>query len=243
MTKHDIELDLAPHIDPTWTEAFILEARLREVPGKVIGDALGEVDDHCTSSGETAEEAFGPARHYAAAVAAGSEPVAGPNVNWVLAPTFLQVAGVLVGLDGVTGLVRDDAHPLSWGTFAVGLLAPIVARVFSWALRFLVHRPVLGALCLGALFALVMLGAVLLGRLDAPRVGLHAWTVLFLGVGILLLGTAADLWASRLPSVHDPLVVAGATPSDVRPRIRLMNFYGVLCFAVGAGVIMLVGTP
>ena len=73
MHKYDLELELAPNINPQWTEDFILESRLRDVPGKVIGQALGEVNDHCTASGETPQEAFGAAKEYARELSNGQE--------------------------------------------------------------------------------------------------------------------------------------------------------------------------
>ena len=49
----------APHVDPEWTNAFIVEARLANLNGTTIGDALAEIDAHVVSSGESAKAAFG----------------------------------------------------------------------------------------------------------------------------------------------------------------------------------------
>lgn len=65
MADHSFEQRLAPHVNPAWSEAFILEARLRGVLGTVIGDALAEVDAHVVDSGQSAEEAFGDPKDYA----------------------------------------------------------------------------------------------------------------------------------------------------------------------------------
>ena len=60
---------LAPHLERAWREDFIVELRLRGVPGDVIGDALVTADTHVQESGESAGEAFGDARTYAKEIA------------------------------------------------------------------------------------------------------------------------------------------------------------------------------
>lgn len=54
--------------DETWIELFILELRMRRVPGAAIGDAVASVRELLADSGESAEEAFGPVREYAASL-------------------------------------------------------------------------------------------------------------------------------------------------------------------------------
>lgn len=51
--------------DDTWIDLFIIELRLRRVPGSAIGDAVASVRELLTDSGQSAEEAFGSAREYA----------------------------------------------------------------------------------------------------------------------------------------------------------------------------------
>ncbi|WP_162903665.1 hypothetical protein [Leucobacter sp. wl10] len=54
--------------DKTWIDLFIVELRMRRVPGPVIGDAVASVRELLADSGQSAEEAFGPAREYAASL-------------------------------------------------------------------------------------------------------------------------------------------------------------------------------
>lgn len=110
---------LAPDIDPRWAEEFILTARLEEIPGDVIGDALGEVNDHCRSANESALEAFGPARDYVEQIAADVEKVKSPSILILLGPAFLQIVGVVLCLQGVYGLASGTSHSLDWATVAV----------------------------------------------------------------------------------------------------------------------------
>ena len=56
-----METDLAPHVEPTWAEDFVVELRLLGVAGEAIEAALSEVESHCGESAETAEQAFGDA--------------------------------------------------------------------------------------------------------------------------------------------------------------------------------------
>lgn len=54
--------------DKTWIDLFTLELRMRRVPGPVIGDAVASVRELLADSGQSAEEAFGSAREYAASL-------------------------------------------------------------------------------------------------------------------------------------------------------------------------------
>ena len=54
--------------DKTWIDLFIVELRMRRVPGPVIGDAVASVRELLADSGQSAEEAFGSAREYAASL-------------------------------------------------------------------------------------------------------------------------------------------------------------------------------
>lgn len=66
--------------DKTWIELFTIELRLRNVPGAAIGDAVASVQELLADSGQSAEEAFGPAREYAASL---DLPVLNPRAQAV----------------------------------------------------------------------------------------------------------------------------------------------------------------
>ena len=63
--RYALEREVAPHVEPEWAEAVLLELRLLGVDGTRIGAALAEVDSHCVESGQTAEESFGDPVAYA----------------------------------------------------------------------------------------------------------------------------------------------------------------------------------
>ncbi|NOJ60205.1 hypothetical protein [Arthrobacter sp. 260] len=48
-----------------WLEDFIVELRLRDVPGDLIGDAVSTVEAHLQDTGESPIDAFGPPDEYA----------------------------------------------------------------------------------------------------------------------------------------------------------------------------------
>lgn len=49
-----------------WRDELIYQLRLKDVSGNEIGNILCEVEEHIADTRETPEEAFGPAREYAA---------------------------------------------------------------------------------------------------------------------------------------------------------------------------------
>ena len=51
-----------------WTEEFSHELRLRQVSGEDIDEALSTVDEHLNDSGQSASDAFGNPRDYAASL-------------------------------------------------------------------------------------------------------------------------------------------------------------------------------
>ena len=134
----------APHVDPEWTNAFIAEARLANLNGTTIGDALAEIDTHVVSSGESAKAAFGDPRSYAQALAtsAGASPTS--TVGAVTAPAA-QTIGVILSVRA-SALLRAVTHTKSmpWVMFVTALwfgalvvpplvLTRVVGQLPAWA--------------------------------------------------------------------------------------------------------------
>ena len=63
------------HLLDPWRDNFVIALKLRNISGSQIGDALAQVDAHCTDSGEAPEEAFGDPVAYATHVAEQVRPV------------------------------------------------------------------------------------------------------------------------------------------------------------------------
>lgn len=157
---------MAPHVDHTWAEAFVIEQRLLGVSGEQIGDALVTVESHVAESGETAGAAFGEAREYARQVAA----VHGSSAVTIDSRT---VVGSMLGLVAIALIPRalgdwldGRAVSVSVGDLVIlGLLAALCLVLYTASrpvIRFLVDHwwaglliaPVLIAVFVGALLAL-----------------------------------------------------------------------------------------
>lgn len=80
--------------DKTWIDEFIFELRMRRVPGAKIGDAVASVRELIADTGQSAEEAFGAAREYAASL---DLPVMSRRRE-SLKTVFLPVLGLFVFL-------------------------------------------------------------------------------------------------------------------------------------------------
>jgi len=87
---------VAPHVDPQWTEMFILTLKLRGAAGAQISDCLAEVDDHVAVCGLSVEEVFGSAEDYAKSL---NLPVAPGNE---VSEIYRVVVVSLVGFVGMT---------------------------------------------------------------------------------------------------------------------------------------------
>lgn len=125
-------------VDDAWREAFVLELRMREVAGTVIGEALAEVEAHCADSGQTPQEAFGDPVRYAARRASGT---AGPAALWrtALRAWWIQTAAI-VGAQGlwigITGVLDRGTAPIQLGDVLTPvLLPPLLAVILAVTLR------------------------------------------------------------------------------------------------------------
>lgn len=156
---------LAPHVDRTWLDAFVVELRLRDVPGTRIGDALAEVDAHCADSGEQAAEAFGDPVAYARSLDLPAAPGAAGEVRRVVAGVATQVAGLLLLPATAAAVARGNEVAITGGTLLASVLAVAVvsglALAPGGALRLVLGRPVVTWACLTAITVAVALPALL----------------------------------------------------------------------------------
>ncbi len=137
MTEHDTPVGrgphrLAPSADPRWVDAFVVELRLLEVPGPLIGDHLATVEEHLAETGEDVHEAFGDPRGYARALGP-----AGPRSPAVDRDT---VRGAVLGLLGIVLLPLAAAASLAGRDVEVTPGGLVVALLLALGLLALVHR-------------------------------------------------------------------------------------------------------
>lgn len=231
---------IAPDVDPRWVDAFVLEARLRDVPGDRIGDALAEVGAHCRDSGEPADVGFGDPTAYARAVA---ETFPTPRPSWLphLAPLVVEITGMVVVITAVGELARGRDVTVTWGLLAMLAVlvagCGVVALLGGRLLELIVRRPVVAAVGLGAAATAVLVPAALLLQIDAPVAVAPAPVALAGGVLLLAAGIAADVTLARRGRTADPVVGPGeqATPRRAAPLLPLtvLAWTAIGCVVVG----------
>ena len=143
-----------------WCDDFVLELRMRDVPGGVIGDHLAEVETHCTEAGRSPLESFGDPTQYARELAeqTTSPRVSGPWPVAVLAAA--QVLSLIVGTGAAASWA--DGEQLSYNAVQLAGVGLVVGVLLSLPLLLglLVRRPWSVGL---PVFLLGILGGVVAG--------------------------------------------------------------------------------
>jgi hypothetical protein len=183
-----------------WCGDFVLELRLRDVPGPVIGDRLAEVEGHCAETGEAPAEAFGDPTDYAARLDHDSAPDRQQGVWTVTAAAAAQVLAMLVGTSAVPAWARGEALTYNLGQVVCLGLVVLVLLSLPLLLRPMLRRPwTIG----GPLVAVVLLGAgsaALSGRADLPTVAQPPAPAVVVGLFVAVLVLA---WVSYRALVRD----------------------------------------
>lgn len=201
--------DLAPHVETTWAEAFVLELRLRDVPGDVIGDVLSEVESHVVDSGTPAHEAFGDPVRYAAEVAETAARPA-PDTLREAVPTVVGGMALIVAIDSAFGWWDGGTFDLTGGTVLLGtgmaLVVVVATRFGTPMLRFVLGHPVWKTFLafVGVMAPLVALGV--LGRQYWHIATVPAAPVTLGAVAVLAVTTLRGLVKAEPP---DPLLAPG----------------------------------
>ncbi|MBN6754127.1 hypothetical protein JRG18_11000 [Kocuria palustris] len=201
-----------------WCDDFVLELRLRDVPGARIGDHLAEVESHCIETGTDPEDAFGDAREYAQEVGDADEPT---RDTGVLRVTLISLAALVVFLTGNDATNRWAAdEPLSFNALELLSMGLMVAAL---ALIPAILRPVLRRKTVGIAYIVTLLG---LGTLNAVS-GLLPLTPLIDGipaapvsVGSFLILCVLSALEMRELSGGDWVTSPLRAPHDARPPAR-----------------------
>lgn len=151
-----------------WCDDFVLELRLLDVPGPVIGDRLAEVEAHCTDTGERPDEAFGNPTEYARELGQDRSPELAAGVWRVAIVGALQVVALLVGTSAAFRWARGEELP--YNVVQVGAVALLAALLLALPalLRPLVARPWAVGVPLALLTSTAGVGSAAAGRLDLP---------------------------------------------------------------------------
>jgi hypothetical protein len=158
--------------DKKWFDALVLELRLRQVYGSAIGDAVASARELLADTGQSAEEAFGPARDYAASLDLPSAP----QHEWMRTALWPAMIGLLAFLLFTQAAAAWSlAEPLLFSPVQLALLAaPAVAVALLPLYLAAIVRSV------WATAALVVFGGAsgFLASVVAPSTAAEAWLVL-----------------------------------------------------------------
>lgn len=117
-----------------YTAALVKELREKEVAGRVIGDAVAQVESHIAEGGEDPTEVFGTPREFAKQLAHGRKKA----INWPLyiVSVILTLGGTLLLLKGSFGVIQNQT--LIWGIPPlVGIIVGSLAIV-TWIILMIV---------------------------------------------------------------------------------------------------------
>lgn len=227
-----------------WCDAFVLELRLRDVPGTVIGDHLAEVETHCRESGQTPHEAFGEPVEYARRLAEEGEPEPITGVWTVMLLSVGQVLALLVGTSAAWAWARGEE--LSYNAVQVGALGVLVVLLLGLPalLRPLVQRPwVVGPPVL-ALAVLAGVGSAAGDRLDLTALLTLPAPAVTVGLFVVVLALGAA--EVRELSGDDDRVVSPLTATAAEPARAGRPWLPALLVPVGyvvlAGIALLTGS-
>ena len=223
-----------------WLEGLTIELRLLDVNGTRIGDAVATAREFLADSGALAEESFGSARHYAAAL---SLPATADAAKGVWGATLRSGLGLL-GLTALTQTVVPLTHQTDV-TFGLGVLLTTVVALATIAFlprllptiieRTLSHGKV-RAFVEGAAGGLVItLVFVLIFLWSADRIvfSVPALPVFIVAVVLLI---APPLWAQFQHSDQvDPIVPPGSASAGT-PRISI----GIRLFLIATNWLLVI---
>lgn len=216
-----------------WCEDFVLELRLVDVPGRVIGDRLAEVESHCVETGQFPEEAFGDAAAYGKAVVA--EAGRGSSVG-VWSTALLSAGQVLVLFVG-SGAAARWAHDklLTYNAVQVVCLVGVVLLValLPKALGTVIRHPLVVGVPYLSLGVAAGVGAALVSGLALPvivslsaapvAVGLFVVSVLLSVVSYVNLRRSEDPVVS--PLVGEPTGDSALSGSRTDRRVSLYSSF------------------
>jgi len=192
--------------DKKWFDELVLELRLQQVYGKAIGDTVASARELLADTGQSAEEAFGPARDYASAL----ELPRAPQYEWMRTALWPAMIGLLAFLLFTQAAAAwAQSEPLLFSPAQLALIAaPVVAiALLPLYLAALVRR-------IWAVVALVVFGGLagFLASVVAPTTRAEAWLALdpvpwLVGCALVMVSLSILLTVrSRRPGSGDEII-------------------------------------
>lgn len=199
-----------------WCDDFVLELRLRDVPGPVIGDRLAEVERHCAETGQTPAVSFGDPTAYATGIDQNSSPERVPGVWRIAAVSSVQVLAMLVGTAAVPAWTRGE--PLTYNAAQIACLGLVLLPLLllPLLLRPLVRHPWTIGLPLVTAVLLAAGGAALSGRSELPAVVQLPAPVVTVGLFVAVLVLAWIEYRELVGDARGDLVTSPLTPTGAK---------------------------
>ncbi len=192
--------------DDTWTDIFIMELRVRRVPGPAIGDAVASVRELIADSGQSAEEAFGTPRHYADSLAL---PAAGNLREQALRTVAIPVLGLfafLVFTLAASAWLKDEPILLSAPQLVLMAVPVVLTLLFTWPFY---ARSVIRQGWLPVVLVLVAGACGALSGFVAPASATDAWLVVpalpvIIAAACVMLALSGRVQGARTPAGPHP---------------------------------------
>lgn len=200
-----------------WAAAFTSSAQRQRLDATAVRDALDEVESHCADSGQSAVDAFGDPRRYAASLAL---PVA--RTDWLLGLAIgIISAAVLVGVSSALAYGRGEDYPITVGIAAFGALVLLASPVAFGRLKS-ATRPASpwrqAATITGLVLSYAILSSLLPGVIWRPS-------------ALALLGCIAGLLLAMMASAA---IAARLMPGPAQGRAKACLFALALALIVGS---------
>lgn len=121
-----------------WVDQFIVELRMRDVPGSEVGQQVETVYSHCMDSGETPSGAFGDPVEYARSLELGREGRVGELLTegvpfFIMLALYLLISNATHALAVGESFKANDIMVFSWG--AVIVIALLVTTFMRQVVR------------------------------------------------------------------------------------------------------------
>lgn len=227
--------------DKKWFDELVMELRMRQVHGSAIGDTIASARELLSDTGQDAEEAFGSARDYAAALDLPSAP----RNDWIkkaLWPSLLALLAFLVFNLAVVSWTRSEVLLVSPAQLALLATPVLLIALLPLYLEAVIRRI---WVCVGISAICALAG--LLSAFAAPTDRVDAWLALqplpwLIGstlamVALSILNTIRSSRSRDDERITDPLSTAGeGNGPGAQAMIHVTNWLFPLLAAATLGL-------
>ena len=192
--------------DKKWFDEFVLELRLQQVYGSAIGDAVASAKELLADTGQSAEDAFGPARDYAAAL----DLPRAPRFEWVRRALWPAMASLLA-------LLLFTQAAAAWTEAELLIVSPAQLVLLAAPVIIVAALPLYLAAFLRHVWVIVVLVVAcglsgLSSSIVAPTTRADAWLALdpvpwLIGCSVVMVALASlQTVQSRRPGSNDEII-------------------------------------